>query len=240
MYAPRDYRQWVNHQNLVAYSVQEGESDLYIATKTDLSAQSHRLLTRVRSEIAAYIEGHPKFATELTPLSVEPDSPVVIRRMAAVSILAGVGPMAAVAGAVAEYLGESLRQMSPEVIIENGGDIYIHGKTPRTVAIYAGKSPLSGRIALKIGGGDAPVGICTSSGTVGHSLSFGRTDAAATVAGSSTLADAAATAIGNAVKVAGDIEAGLELARRIDGIRAALIIVGEKFGIWGDAELVKL
>ena len=91
----------------------------------------------------------------------------------------GVGPMAAVAGAIAEFVGEELLAYSPEVIIENGGDIYIKSLKKRVVGIYAGNSPLTGKIGLEIEGKETPIGICTSSGTVGHSLSFGRADAVA-------------------------------------------------------------
>ena len=107
---------------------------------------------------------------------------------------AGVGPMAAVAGAIAECVGRELLAFSPEIIIENGGDIYLKCLKKRVVGIFAGKSPLTGKIGLEIDAKDTPLGVCTSSGTVSHSLSFGKADAAVAIAPSATLADAAATA----------------------------------------------
>ena len=105
------------------------------------------------------------------------------------------------------------------------------------VGIYAGKSPLTGRIGLVIRGQDTPLGICTSSGTVGHSLSYGRADAVIAVARSTALADAAATAIGNLIINPEDIPAGIELAQGIDGLKGVVIIQGEKIGLWGKLKL---
>ncbi len=119
--------------------------------------------------------------------------------MAAAAQTAGVGPMAAVAGAIAECVGRELLEFSPEVIVENGGDIFLKVSHRRTVGIFAGDSPLTGRIGIQIEARDTPLGVCTSSGTVGHSLSFGRADAVVVLAPAAALADAAATAIGNRV-----------------------------------------
>jgi ApbE superfamily uncharacterized protein (UPF0280 family) len=126
------------------------------------------------------------------------------------------------------------------VIIENGGDIFLQSPHKRTVAIYAGDSPLSKRIGITLPGSPSPKGICTSSGTFGHALSFGNADAALAIASSAALADAAATAIGNAVKTADDINTGIEIARSIPGIDGTIIIVGKNIGVWGDIELTPL
>ena len=107
----------------------------------------------------------------------------------------------------------------------------------RVVGIYAGKSPLTGKIGLAIEGETTPLGICTSSGTVGHSLSFGKADAAVVLSQSATLADAAATAIGNIIKKPGDITRGIELAESIEGIKGVLIIIGDDMGVWGDVKV---
>ncbi len=145
--------------------------------------------------------------------------------------------MAAVAGAIAESVGAELVPYSANVIVENGGDIYMKSRRKRTIGIYAGTSPLSGKLRLEIAGRDTPLGICTSSGTVGHSISYGRADAVVVLSPSAALADAAATAIGNIVKTPGDIPNGLELAQKIDGLRGVLIIIGDQTGIWGRVKL---
>jgi len=142
-------------------------------------------------------------------------------------------------GAIAEFVGRELLEFSPEIIVENGGDIFVKSLRQRTIGIYAGGSPLTGRLGLQIEPEDTPLGICTSSGTVGHSLSFGRADAAIVLADSATLADAAATAIGNRVSEPADIEKAIEFARGIGQLRGVVIIKGENLGVWGEVKLVK-
>jgi ApbE superfamily uncharacterized protein (UPF0280 family) len=165
---------------------------------------------------------------------------LVVREMIQGASRTGVGPMAAVAGALAARVGEALAPWSPEVIVENGGDIYLKLLAPATVALFAGQSPLSHRVGLKIDPGLSPLGVCTSSGTVGHSLSFGRADAACVLARNTALADAAATALGNLVQDAGDIGAALEWAAGLPEILGAVVIVGDKLGVRGQVELAPL
>jgi ApbE superfamily uncharacterized protein (UPF0280 family) len=148
--------------------------------------------------------------------------------------------MAAVAGAMAESVSRDLLELSQEVIVENGGDIYLATSRERTIGIYAGSSPLSLKLGIVLQPEDTPLGICTSSGTVGHSLSFGRADAVCILSKSAALADAAATAVGNRVQEGKDIDRGLEKGKEIEGVLGTLIIVGEKVGVWGDIRLTKL
>jgi hypothetical protein len=148
--------------------------------------------------------------------------------------------MASVAGAIAEFVGRDLTAFSEEVICENGGDIFIASSKERIVGVFAGKSPLSLKVALRIKPGDTPLGVCSSSGTVGHSLSFGKADAVCVISPSASLADAAATSIGNLIKGKGDIDKGLNYGNTIPGVKGILIIVGEAMGIWGGLELAHL
>jgi ApbE superfamily uncharacterized protein (UPF0280 family) len=155
----------------------ERETDLYISTVTDLSPRAHELGRRFRRELEKYIARCPDFAASLEPVEVEDNAPLIVREMAQVATACGVGPMAAVAGAIAGAVGEELARLSPEVIVENGGDIYLKSEKKRLIAIYAGNSPLSNRLGLEIEPQHMPTGVCTSSATVGPSLSFGATDA---------------------------------------------------------------
>jgi ApbE superfamily uncharacterized protein (UPF0280 family) len=151
-----------------------------------------------------------------------------------------VGPMAAVAGAFAEIVGRELLRYSPEVIVENGGDIFIKTTKSRLIGVYAGEdSPLTGRVAIKIEPADTPLGVCTSSGTVGHSLSFGKSDAVVVLSHSASLADAAATAIGNLVKAETDIQQALDYARRVPGLVGVAVIMNDKMGVWGKINLIR-
>src|SRR5690606_31347289 len=148
--------------------------------------------------------------------------------MARAGNLAGVGPMAAVAGAFAEIVGFALLEYAPEVLVENGGDLFVKASEPVSVSIYAGKSPLSGKLGLLIRPEQTPLGICTSPGTVGPSFSKGQADAAVALSPSGPLADAAATALGNLVQGPGDLEAAVEQARHINGVTGAVLICGDR------------
>ena len=150
--------------------------------------------------------------------------------------------MAAVAGVIAEFVGLGLleRQGVSEIVVENGGDIFLQRRVAVTVAIFAGPSPLSNTIGLRLRAEQTPLGICTSSATVGHSISLGRADAVTVLAGSTALADAVATRIGNETKNDRDINQALALAATITGVRGVLIIKGKNLGVWGDLELVGL
>jgi ApbE superfamily uncharacterized protein (UPF0280 family) len=193
-----------------------------------------------RRDLETYISAHRLFLQSLTPVPIHNNAPRIVARMANAALRTGVGPMAAVAGAVADEVGTALAEISREVLVENGGDIFCRVCSPRIVALDAGKSPFSYRLGIEIAPQNAPVGICTSSGTRGHSLSFGRTDATCIVATSATLADAVATAVGNIVDCEADIEIALDLAQTIGGVMGAAIVVGEKMGVWGRLKLVEI
>jgi len=160
--------------------------------------------------------------------------------MAGAARLAGVGPMAAVAGAFAQYVGRALSRRTKDVIVENGGDIYLRSTRQRRVGIFAGKSPLSNRLALEIRPEHTPLAICTSSGTVGPSLSFGRADAAVVLSPSAPLADAVATAAGNMVQEREEVQKAAEFALSIKGITGAVIIKADRLAACGELKLVPL
>jgi len=238
-YQPRIYRHWIESKNLVTFNVTEKETDLYIRASSDLQRKAHRLILKYRQQIEQYIEKNPEFQTSLKPLSITTSAPHIVLDMLEAGQKANVGPMAVVAGAIAEFVGRELLKFSPEIIVENGGDIFLKITRKRVVGIYAGDSPLTGKLGLEIAPSETPLGVCTSSGTVGHSLSFGKADAVVTVAGSATLADAAATAICNQVKKPDDISSAIELGLKIAGLKGIVIIIGNAIGVWGDVKLCK-
>ena len=237
MYQPRTYRHWIKGDDLISFNVTVKETDLYIRASTNLKRKAHRLVLKYRDALERYIERHPTFLTSLESLPVDANAPHIVRAMSEAASKAGVGPMASVAGAIAEFVGTELLDFSPEVIVENGGDIYLKSLDKRVIGIYAGKSPLSGKVRLEIAGADTPLGICTSSGTVGHSLSYGKADAVMVLSPSATLADAAATAIANLIEQPDDIPDGIELAKGIEGISGVIIIVGDHTGLWGKVKI---
>jgi ApbE superfamily uncharacterized protein (UPF0280 family) len=239
-YEPRRYRTRMARPGLKGFPVAVKETDLWVLAARDFSTEVRELVIQERQQLEAYIAGHPGFVTTLVPWPADPFAPPVVREMIEAAAVAGVGPMAAVAGALAARVGRHLLPLSPEVIVENGGDIFLAITHPATVALWAGKSPLSQRVGLNLDPSLSPLGVCTSSATVGHSLSFGRADAACVLAPSAALADAAATALGNRVRGSDTIPPALEWVASLPEILGAVVIVGEKLGAWGLVELVPL
>ncbi|MCM8761299.1 MAG: UPF0280 family protein, partial [Candidatus Omnitrophica bacterium] len=150
----------------------------------------------------------------------------------------GVGPMAAVAGAIAESVGRDLVLYSDEIIIENGGDIFMKTFKKRTLGIYAGEdSPFTGKLAIEVGPAEDGIGICTSSGTVSHSLSFGKSDAVVIISDDTALADAAATAAANILKTPDDLNKAIDFAKGISGVTGVLVMIQDRIGMWGKVVL---
>ena len=237
MYEPRIYRHWVRGCDLVSFTVAVKETDLHISASVNLKRKALKLVSKYRDILEKYIRRYPAFQTSLEPLPIDEDASHIIKAMSESASRVGVGPMASVAGAIAEFVGNELLAFSSEIIVENGGDIYLRSLRKRLIGIYAGGSSLTGKIGLEINAEDTPLGICTSSGTVGHSLSFGQADAVTVLSKSAILADAAATAIGNLIVQPDDIPIGIELAKDIGGLKGVLIIKDDKLGIWGDVRI---
>ncbi|MBN1254390.1 MAG: UPF0280 family protein [Deltaproteobacteria bacterium] len=236
----RHYRSWLAREGLVPFRVQVKETDLYILARTPLEQEAEEAIITFRHQLESYLTENPLFVESLVPLPLDPRAPEIVREMLTASQKAGVGPMAGVAGAMAEFVGKTLLSETPEVVVENGGDIFLQSSTERKIGIFADRSPLNMRVGIRVPPERTPVGICTSSGTVGHSTSFGKADAVCVISSSTALADAAATAVGNLVQGKGDIEQALEWGRTIPGVEGIVIIVADALGAWGGYELVKL
>jgi ApbE superfamily uncharacterized protein (UPF0280 family) len=233
----RTYRRFINDRIYSRYTVKISETDLYILTDSDLHETAYHSALGCRAQIEEYIRYHPEFKTSLIPLPIDDLAPEIIKEMLEAAKTAGVGPMASVAGAIAEHVGKDLLAYSLNVIVENGGDIYLNIKDDISIGIFAGDSPLSGRIALRITAAETPLGVCTSSGTVGHSLSFGVADAVCIKSESAALADAAATSVGNLIRKKSDVKKGLDRAMAIKGVLGVLIVTGDTLAIQGSMEL---
>jgi len=239
-YQERKYREWIKQADLTVFRVAEKETDLLISGDKDLTTETKIAIRRYRRDIENYISRYPLFRTTLEPLDVYDDAPDIVKEMAEAAKKADVGPMAAIAGTIAEFVGRELLTFSENIIVENGGDIFIKTSQSRTLGVYAGNSPFTGKLGLAIKPEQTPLGICTSSGTVGHSLSFGKADAAIIFSPSTALADAVATATANRVSKPDDIEKGIEFAQSIDAVKGIVIILGSACGAWGEVELVSL
>ncbi|MDT8902886.1 UPF0280 family protein [Anaeroselena agilis] len=242
-YEPRRYRDGMAGPGFKTFTVSHLETDLWVAVTADAPPEAEEAarvaMLEARRELEVYIATDRAFLTALAPYEPQTGCPALIRAMADAAALAGTGPMAAVAGAVSAYVGRRLEELFglAEVIVENGGDIYLRSSVPRKIAIYAGASPLSNKLAITLSPTLSPLGICTSSGTVGHSLSLGKADAATVLAKDAATADAYATALGNRVQGPQDIDAALAWAAASPEVLGAVVIAGDKVGAVGDVEL---
>ena len=219
------------------------ETDLHILAPGNVEEAGYGFVLRYRNQIENYIASHPDFLTSLVPLTIDPLAPPIVKDMLKSAATADVGPMAAVAGAIAEYVGRDLLGSGlDEIIVENGGDVFLKRNGDCVTAIFAGQSPLSQKVGIRIPAAVMPAGLCTSSGTVGHSLSLGKADSVTVLAPSASLADAAATRLGNEVSAGSkkSINSALKIARTISGLLGVVIICGEHMGAWGEIDLVGL
>ncbi len=219
------------------FTLKEGETRLLVKSDSDqVLGPITREIRKARAQLIAHMEDHPDFRWSVEPLE-EPGGnlPPFVSEMYKAGSLAGVGPFASVAGAMADVAARAAVDAgASDALVENGGDLCLHGDGPFVVALFAGSSPFSERVGFEVRPGDAFAGLCTSSALVGESVSFGDADAVAAYSlNSAMVADAAATSICNEVKGEDGLEKGLEKARRIGKV-GVLVIQGERMGAWGD------
>ena len=178
----------------------------------------------------------------LEPVQLISGSPEIVKQMDIASRIVGVGPMASVAGIMAQFAAQAaLNEGATEAIVENGGDIYLYSKAEVIIGIYAKGSSLSGKLAYQLKPSQMPISICSSSSRMGHSLSFGDCDLATVFSKNAALADAAATHACNSVKTKQDVNPVLEEIMKIPGISGVLIIKDEHIGLAGDLpDLIKI
>jgi len=238
-FAQREYRKDAAPEGLVSFRVTIEQTDLWIAAQMDLTGRACESVRRHRSILEEYISGNPDFSGSLKPLDADAEVDGLVMEMIVAGKQVGIGPMSAVAGAIAEAVAKDLSPESPTVIVENGGDLYLLGNESRKVSIWSGGSTLTGRIGIVVHPGEG-LAVCTSSGTVGPSLSFGNADAATVLSASGALADAAATDLGNRVKSKEDIEPALEAVLGVEGVLGAVVVVGDAMGAAGDVELIQI
>jgi len=239
VYTERTYREIAIPAGLSSFRVVVNETDLWIAADRDLTGKALESIHMHRASIENYIAAHPPFATTLKVWEQPVPPHSIMARMVDAGNAVGIGPMAAVAGAIAEAVSRDLIGHTTKVMVENGGDLYLFGGSSSSVGLWAGPSPLSGRVALAVDPSQG-VAVCTSSGTVGPSLSLGMADAATVISPSGALADAAATELGNRIRTASDMEKSLDWALSVPGVTGAVVIIGETIGAKGQVELVPL
>jgi ApbE superfamily uncharacterized protein (UPF0280 family) len=234
----RSYRErCVPRDNEHTFQVVVEETDLRVTCTEDLSLPMLELVTELRGQIKAWIQLQPEFRTSLTPVPVPASAPEIVRRMAAGAAPAGVGPFAAVAGTVAHMVAESFAVRSPDLIVENGGDIFMYSRRERVVGLLP--NPQGELIGVRVLPEDCPVSLCASSAYIGHSLSLGKGDLAVVRAADGALADACATALCNMLREAKDVERAIRRAKSMQkiGVQGVFLQCAERIGIWGNMEL---
>jgi ApbE superfamily uncharacterized protein (UPF0280 family) len=233
--AERFYRDYTETGRWKSFRVKVDTSDLYIRADRDLSEEAEQIVRGLRDRLWEHVDRQGEFHTSLAPIRRLPGCPAIVTMMYDASERAGVGPMAAVAGAVAELTGRALEPMCREIIIENGGDIWMKLEEPAAVTIFPGGHYFD-TVALKLYPRQTPCGVCTSSARIGPSLSFGKADAATIIAADAALADAIATEVCNRVQGEEDMEdaagRGMEC-----GAAGVVIIYRDRLVARGDVEL---
>lgn len=243
-YVERGYRKRLEAGGLRSFCVKYKETDLWIGVSPDqyseaLEEQARTATVNLRREMDAYILLDPDYRTSLVPYPAAPFAPLIFSDMSAVSRRTGIGPMSAVAGAVNVYVAKALRAwgLQGDLVIENGGDILAESSHDLDISVFAGASVLSERVGLHIPASAMPLGICTSSGTVGPSLSMGKADAVMIVCRDVMLADSYATAMANKVRTIEDVQPVADLIACHQDILGAIVIKADKMGIAGMFEM---
>jgi ApbE superfamily uncharacterized protein (UPF0280 family) len=241
MIETRFYRKNMGDGRFRSFTIGYKDSDLWIGIDPKSFNESipqfaQQLLVTLRKELENYILTNPEFVTSFTPIHITPLAPKIALEMALAGQKAGTGPMAAVAGAFAEFVGKTIISEFgvKEIVVENGGDIFLSVRDDLVFSVYAGKSVLSGKIGIEIKASESPLGICTSSGIVGPSISFGNADAVVVISKNAATADAYATAIGNRIKHYSDIEIEINKINEYPEILFLLTICEENIGLKGN------
>ncbi|MCM8822984.1 MAG: UPF0280 family protein [Candidatus Omnitrophica bacterium] len=237
-YTERFYRNVIN-TDLTCFRLNVEESDLLILSEKDVSAEAENELKKQRQILKQYIKDFPDFYYSFNPVECDESAPEIIRIMCGASFLCNVGPMATVAGAIAEVIGKRLLNISPQIIIENGGDIFLMTAKERTISIFAGTSPFSLKTGIKLKPRDCPFGVATSSATVGHSTSLGNADSVTVVCPSSSLADGLATYFCN-LPIDEEFRNIKEKIVEFPFLEGIVVIKNEQMFSWGDLEIVYL
>jgi uncharacterized protein len=217
------------------------ETDLHVVAEKDLASEVLGIVRGLRGQLKAYIGIHPEFLTSFVPVDVPDHAPEIVRRMADAVRAFSVGPMAAVAGTIAQFVAEELRGLSPNILVENGGDSFLCSTRERVVGLLP--FPDQGMtLGLRLSPGDFPCSLCSSSATIGHSVSFGSADLVVVRSWSGALADAAATALANELRGRHDLCAVLEKAKKLKrkGVQGVFAQCGEDIGVWGEMELIEI
>ena len=237
MYEERFYRDYA--KALFSIEISYGESDLFISSDKEIDKTTVQdLLRKYYNQIESYAKDNPPFLNSLSPLDDDETAAAIIREMLNISHLTGIGPFSSVAGAIAKYVGQDLLNYVNEVIIENGGDLFLKINQAKKIDIYLGEKSNLKNLKLKIQNRPDPFGIASSSSSFGHSLNFGRADLVTVIAKNSIIADGFATSLSNRIKKEEDVKQVLEFAKKSNSIEGLLVFFEGNIFLWGALEIV--
>jgi len=224
----RDYRGRQNQQEIVYKN-----ADILLTSETVFPRQTVlSALKEYYSQVETYVQEHPEFQASLSPVAAYPQAPQIIQDMSAASFLSTIGPFSAVAGAIAHYVGMALLPQCRQLIIENGGDLFLKIDSPKRIGLYAGEGSWVNNLYIEAGPSSTPFGIAASSGTMGHSLSLGNADLVIVAAESAIIADTFVTILCNRIKTRQDIHPVMECYKANPVIRGIGICLDEEMYVW--------
>jgi ApbE superfamily uncharacterized protein (UPF0280 family) len=233
------YRSCIQSKEKFSWHVIYKYTDLFISSDKDIKSRIEKPVKKIYKELGFVIKKDQSFLKSLSPVIIKPFFPPIIKKMCALSKPFNVGPMAAVAGTVNDYISTHLIRYCRSLLIENGGDLFLSSMRDLKVGVYLKNSYFKNKLVLKIKAKDMPCGLCASSSTFGHSLSLGKCDLAVVQSDSPIAADAAATAVANSIITADDIEKSIDYFTKIGNLTGLLIVKDNRMGIWGNIELCK-
>lgn len=232
------YRNRVKYKEKYNWRIIYKYSDLLVSCDRNIIPKLERLIEGIYYLLESCIKENPSFQKSLSPLKIKSEYPPVIKKMCRKAAIFNVGPMATVAGAVCDYLASGLDRYCSRLIIENGGDVFIKSNKDIEVGVYLKNKHFENKIYLKIKAAGTPCGLCSSSGSFGHSLSMGSSDLVVVLAKSTISADGAATSIANNIRGPEDISKTISSYKNIKDITGILIVKDDKLGVWGNIEFI--
>lgn len=237
----KEYRSLLSQNDMVRFSLCWKYSDIVISIDKEnwhdaIPYLALMALKHAYSNLETY--RHPEWFSSYKPIDAYPNAPLLLKRMSEAAHSADVGPMAAVAGAIADLLLETLSNAYTFSFcsIENGGDCAIVSTRATYVALASESARFQGFLTLELPPGHW--GVATSSGTVGHSINFGQADTCTIVASSGALADAWATRCSNAIHDKSTLEQTAWLVDTTDQIDAFFGCIGEHMCYKGKFKLL--
>ena len=236
MYEERFYRGQILSKFKLEVSF--NESDLLVCTDKKIDkCFVESILKKYYDQIKEYVKENPIFMNSLFPLDDNISSPDIIKKMMESSRVSGIGPFSSVAGAIAFYVGNEILEICDEVIIENGGDIFLKINEDKHLGIYLGERFKIKNVILRIRKKNCSFGIASSSAVIGHSLNFGNADVVTVIAKDVVIADGLATSLSNKIKKENDIKMIIEQAKSIPELNGIFIAFDDKMFLWGDLEM---